>query len=266
MCIVIAEAGENHLGNMKIAKKLVDVSQDAGADYVKFQYYSADNCSDADPEKKWFKKVELDVNKLKVLYNYACSKRIKFLCTPWDISRAKDLFVLGVKDIKIASFHITDYEMLEFINQRAENVFMSTGMSSPEEIGRAVEIMDRVKLYLLHCVSEYPLPEERVNLKIMDYLRERFRCKVGYSDHTTGILAPLTAAARGADCIEKHITLKKNYPGADHILSANPAELKLLVEYTRRIEIILGSKEKKMTKEEAKNQQFLRNRFSYYRK
>ena len=142
---------------------------------------------------------------------------------------------------------------------------MSTGMSTPEEIDRAVNLMDKAELYLMHCVSEYPLPEELVNLKVMDYLKERYNCKVGYSDHTMGILAPLVAVARGADVVEKHITLSKTYPGTDHILSADPAELKLLVEYTRSIRRILGQKEKKMTENEHNNQEFMRNRFSYRR-
>lgn len=266
MCIIIAEAGENHLGDMEIAKRMVDLSKDAGVDYVKFQYYNAEDCSNTDPEKEWFKKVQLDMDKLKLLYNYTNKKGIGFLCTPWDAGKAKDLFSLGAKDIKIASFHITNYEMLELINKNAEKVFMSTGMSSQEEVDRAVNLMNRVELYILHCVSEYPLSEQRVNLKVMDYLKERYNCRVGYSDHTIGILVSLTAVARGADVIEKHITLSKSYPGTDHILSADPAELKLLVEYARKIETILGEKEKTMTEAEAQNQQFLRNRFSHPKK
>lgn len=266
MCIIIAEAGENHLGDMEIAKRMIDLSKKTGADYVKFQYYNAEDCSNTDPEKEWFKKVQLDMDKLRYLYNYTNKKGIRFLCTPWDVGKAKDLFLLGVKDMKIASFHITNYEMLELINEKAEKVFMSTGMSSLEEVDRAVKMMDGVELYILHCVSEYPLSEQHVNLKVIDYLKERYNCKVGYSDHTIGILAPLTAVARGADVIEKHITLSKSFPGTDHILSADPAELKLLVEYARRIETILGEKEKTMTEAEAKNQQFLRNRFSYPKK
>lgn len=265
MCIIIAEAGENHLGDMDIARRMIDLSKTAGADYVKFQYYNADKCADSDPEKEWFKKVELDTKKLKLLYDYAGKVGIRFLCTPWDIYNARGLFALGLKDIKIASFHITDYKMLEFINQKAEKVFMSTGMSTQEEIDRAVKIMNKADLYLLHCVSEYPLAEERVNLRVMDYLKERYGCKVGYSDHTLGILAPLAAVAIGADVIEKHITLSKGYFGTDHILSADPAELKELVRCARRIETMLGSREKVLTEAEAKNRQFLRNRFSYYR-
>jgi len=266
MCIIIAEIGENHLGDMEIAKKMIDVSKDAGVDYVKVQYYNANNCSDTDPEKEWFGKVQLDMEKLKLLYDYSCEKKIKFLCTPWDADKARDLFSLGIKDMKIASFHITDNKMLEIVNEKADKVFLSTGMSNVGEIGQAVGIMNKAELYLLHCVSEYPLPEEHVNLKAMDYLKQKFGCKIGYSDHTLGILAPLTAVARGADVIEKHITLSKTSFGTDHILSADPAELKLLVEYTRRIKKILGKTEKEITLEESKNQQFLRKRFSYNKK
>jgi len=266
MCIIISEIGENHLGDMKLAAKMIDLSRDAGADYVKFQYYNAKDCADNDPEKEWFKKVELDMDKLEYLYEYSLRKGIKFLCTPWDIEKAEDLFSLGLKDMKIASFHIVDQEMLSLISERADKVFISTGMSSFEEIDKAAAIMRKNDLYLLHCVSEYPLPEENVNLKVMDTLRDRYRCKVGYSDHTTGILAPLAAVARGADVIEKHITLSKTAFGTDHILSADPEELKKMVEYARRIEVILGKGEKVLTRTEQKHRDFLRKRFSRSKK
>ncbi len=263
MCIIIAEAGENHLGDMDLARKMIDVSREAGADYVKFQYYDAEACADSDPEKEWFRKVQLDMDKLRYLYGIARERDIAFLCTPWDAAKAADLFSLGIRDMKIASFHIADHELLKLVNERADRVFLSTGMSSLAEIDAAVAILNRVDLYLLHCVSEYPLPEEHVNMKTMDFLRERYHGKVGYSDHTLGILAPLVAVARGADVIEKHITLSKTYFGTDHILSADPLELKMLVEYTRRIVAMLGKKEKTITEAERQNQDFLRNRFSY---
>ena len=263
MCVIITEAGENHLGDMEIARKMIDLSKNAGADYVKFQYYSAAECSDTDPEKEWFKKVQLDLDKIKYLYDYANTAEINFLCTPWDVEKADALFSLGICDMKIASFHTTDHEMLKLVNGKARRVFMSTGMSSIEEIDAAVAIMNRAELYLLHCVSEYPLPEENVNMSTMDFLRDRYHCKVGYSDHTLGILAPLVAVARGAEVIEKHITLSKTYFGTDHILSADPLELKILVEYTRKIQAMLGDKEKKITDTERKSQDFLRYRFSH---
>jgi len=266
MCIVIAEAGENHLGDMDIAVRMIDLARDAGADYVKFQYYDAEECADSDPEKDWFRKVQLDKDKLRYLYNSAKEKGIAFLCTPWDAAKADDIFSLGVRDMKIASFHITDLDLLKLVNKRAQKVFLSTGMSSVEEIDRAVSLLKDVDLFLLHCVSEYPLPEDRVNMKTMDFLKERYGCKVGYSDHTLGIVAPLVAAARGAEVIEKHFTLSKTYFGTDHILSADPVELKILVECVRRISSILGKKEKMMTEAERSNQDFLRKRFSHGQK
>lgn len=266
MCLIIAEAGENHLGDMKIAEKLIDMSKGAGADYVKFQYYDSDDCADNDPEKEWFKKVQIDLNKLKYLYDYARRKEIGFLCTPWDADKARDLFSLGLKDVKIASFHITDRKMLKLINEKAEKVFMSTGMSAIEEVDEAVKILDKVGLYLLHCVSEYPLSEESVNLNTIDFLKKRYKCKVGYSDHTLDIIAPLAAVAKGADVIEKHITLSKSYPGTDHILSADPEEFRRLVACTRRIESMMGKEDKIITSKEIENQKFLRNRFSYGKK
>src|SRR5690349_15705627 len=106
MCLIIAEIGENHLGDMDNAQKLIDVSKDAGFDYAKFQYYDSKNCLDSDPEKDWFRKVQLDKDKIKYLYNYSVKQGIKFLCTPWDAQKADDLFRLGMRDMKIASFHI----------------------------------------------------------------------------------------------------------------------------------------------------------------
>ncbi|MGO9016330.1 MAG: N-acetylneuraminate synthase family protein [Dissulfurispiraceae bacterium] len=266
MCLIIAEAGENHLGDMEIAKKLIDLSRNAGADYVKFQYYDAATCAADDPEKEWFEKVQLDIEKIKYLYDYCGRSGIPFMCTPWDAKKAEDLFSLGVRDMKIASFHITDTEMLRTVAKKAGRVFLSTGMSSVDEIDAAAALLKGTELYLLHCVSEYPLAEERVNLLCMDFLRERYGCRVGYSDHTLGILAPLAAVARGADVIEKHITLSKTFFGTDHILSADPAELKLLVEYAGRIGKMLGSKEKTITDTELASQAFLRNRFNHENK
>ena len=263
MCLIIAEAGENHLGDMRLAKKMIDMAKETGADYVKFQHYDAADCSGEDPEKEWFEKVQLDMERLRDLYDYSKSRGIKFLCTPWDTGKAEDLFSLGLTEMKVASFHITDLKMLELINDKAERVFLSTGMSSEEELDAAVDVLDKADFYLLHCVSEYPLPENRVNLNTMDYLRKRYGCKVGYSDHTQDILAPIAAAAKGADVIEKHITLSKKFQGTDHILSAEPAELKIMVEYIRRIGTMLGKDAKIITAGERENQNFLRNRFSH---
>ena len=268
MVIIIAEIGENHCGDMKIAKELIDVAADAGCDYAKFQLYDAQDTSLDDPEREWFEKVQLDQDKLSMLAEHCHKKGIKPLCAPWDKRKAEIIFRVGIEDMKIASFHIVDKELLKFVNGKAKKVFMSTGMSDFDEIKEAVKLLSGTDLYLLHCVSEYPLPYEHVNLKVMDTLRSHFGNKVkpGYSDHTIGIFAPIAAAARGAEVIEKHITLDKNMSGTDHILSADPKELKEIVNGVRQVEKMLGAPEKILTSEEKKNQQFLRQRFSYGKK
>ncbi|MDD5656546.1 MAG: N-acetylneuraminate synthase family protein [Elusimicrobia bacterium] len=251
---------------MGLAQRLIDTARDAGADYVKFQYYAAQDCSDDDPEKEWFGRVQLDRVKLERLMGHCRKRGIEFLCTAWDEDKARDLFDLGCRDLKLASFHIANHALLRLANARARRIFLSTGMSAVADIDAAVRLVDRAELYLLHCVSEYPLPEERVSLKTMDWLRRRYGCKVGYSDHTLGLLAPLAAVARGADVVEKHITMSKTAPGTDHILSADPAELHMLVAFARRLTSMLGEETKIMTEGERKNQLFLRQRFSHGRK
>lgn len=264
--LIIAEAGENHCGRMDWAEKLIDMSALSGCDYVKFQLYDANQTAKTDPERDWFFRVHLDKSKLEHLQSYSQRKGIQFLCTPWDVDKAKLLHELGNQAIKIASFHITDLEMLRFVSTRFHRVFMSVGMASVAEMDEAVEILAAVpELYLLHCVSEYPLVPERANLRVMDTLRERYgkRAQIGYSDHTLGILAPVAATARGAAVIEKHITLDKKMEGTDHILSADPGELIAMVQQIRATELLLGSAEKRNTSQEDGHKDFLRNRFKH---
>ena len=265
MALIIAEIGENHCGDMEIAKRLIETASEAGCDYAKFQLYDAEETSLDDPEREWFKKVQLDHEKLLILTEYCRKMKIRPLCTPWDARKAEATFKVGIEDMKIASFHIVDEELLRYVNKRAKKVFLSTGMASINEIEKAFGLLDNVELYLLHCVSEYPLPPEHVNLRVMDVLRDLFghRAKIGYSDHTTDTLAPIAAVARGAEVVEKHITLDKKLEGTDHILSADPSELKEMVRQIRIVEKILGNAEKKLTAQERKNQTFLRKRFSY---
>ena len=266
MTVVIAEAGENHCGDMDIARRLIDISARAGADYVKFQMYDASRVADDDDEKEWFERVQLSEEKWLDLARYAQDNNIKPLCTPWAVNNAEAIFKSGLDAMKIASFHTTDLELLTYVNERAKTVFLSTGMSTMDDIDVAVAALDRVEdLYVLHCVSEYPLDPSRVNLRVMDTLRERFgsRAKIGYSDHTIGIVAAVTAVARGAEAIEEHITLGHDMPGTDHVLSADPDELTDMVRQIRDLETLLGSPVKKMTAMEAEMQGFMRNRFRH---
>ena len=265
MALVIAEVGENHCGDWQMARALVDAAAHAHADYVKFQLYEADDVADDDPERDWFRRVQVPVSELADLVAYCRRAGIAPLCTPWDAAKAATVLDLGMADVKIASFHITDTAMLRLVNQRARRVFLSTGMANWDEIDAAVACLDRVELYLLHCVSEYPLPDEHVNLAVMDGLRERYgaRARIGYSDHTIGILAPIAAVARGADVVEKHITMSRAREGTDHVLSAEPAELIEMVSHIRAIQRMIGDGVKTLTPGEVANQSFLRNRFRH---
>ena len=264
--VIIAEAGENHCGDMDLARQLIDMSAGAGADYVKFQLYDASKTSLEDPEREWFQGVQLSEEKWYSLADYALKAGIQPLATPWDAVQAEIIFRGGLDAVKIASFHITDLELLGYVNERAGRVFMSTGMASLEEIDKAVESLDKVdELFLLHCVSDYPLAYENVNLSVMDTLRERYghRARIGFSDHTLTIHAAVASVARGAEVVEEHITLDKDMDGTDHIFSADPLELLELVRQVRLVESILGSPEKHLTANETELQSFMRDRFRH---
>lgn len=266
MTIVIAEAGENHCGDWDMARRLIDVAAAAGADYVKFQLYDAEKVATDDPEKDWFQRVQVPHDVFADLVKYAGRAGIAPLCTPWDVEKAEAIFATGIADMKIASFHIVQHDLLRYVNRRARRVFVSTGMASVDEIDGAVALLDKVEdLYVLHCVSEYPLDPARVNLRVMDLLRERYgsRAQIGYSDHTIGIVAAVASVARGAAVVEKHITLDKTLEGTDHVLSADPAELTEMVRQIRTVERMLGDGKKVLTPGEAENQKFLRGRFAH---
>ena len=266
MTLVIAEAGENHCGDWGIAKKLIDAAARAKVDYVKFQLYDARAVSEQDPERDWFFRVQLPDNVWKDLADYARAQGVRPLCTPWGVEKAKAIHQVTPDAIKIASFHITDEAVLAYANKHFKTVFLSTGMATLQEAERAVALLDQVEaLYLLHCVSEYPLRPENANLRVMETLQDFFgkRVKIGYSDHTLGIQAAVAAAAMGAEVVEKHITLDKSMEGTDHILSADPAELMEMVRQIRLVEKLRGSPVKRLTPQESENQKFMRERFSH---
>jgi len=266
MTVIIAEAGENHCGDMDMARQLIDMAASAGADYVKFQLYDASKTALDDPEREWFHTVQVTDDKWIELADYAKSADIEPLATPCHVEKAECIFSSGLDAVKIASFQISDLELLSYVNERARRVFLSTGMSSLKEIDSAIDALDRIEdLFILHCVSEYPLPYANVNLRVMDTLRERYghRARIGYSDHTLSIHAAIAAVARGAEAIEEHITLDKSLEGTDHILSADPVEFPELVRQIRLVETMLGSSQKKLTTVEADLQIFARERFRH---
>lgn len=278
MIRIIAEAGVNHNGSLEMAKRLVDAAAEAGADYVKFQTFKAENlvtgkASKAEYQKKntgeseesqlaMLRKLELSENDHRELKDYCQKKGIKFLSTPFDLESIEFLHSLGLDLWKIPSGEITNYPYLRKIAGYNEEVVMSTGMCSPEDVDAALQALaengqDIRKVTLLHCNTQYPTPMCDVNLLAMKSLRKYVR-NIGFSDHTAGIEVPGAAAALGASVIEKHFTLSRDLPGPDHKASLEPDELKAMIRAIRNIEVALGSKEKGVTPSEAGNKEIAR--------
>ncbi|MBI1976828.1 MAG: N-acetylneuraminate synthase family protein [Candidatus Omnitrophica bacterium] len=249
---------------MKKARQMVVEAAKAGADIVKFQSYRGMDVAPDDPEREWFAKVELSDEMHFELKELAEKNGVEFLSSPFTVERAVFLCEkVGLKKIKIASSEMLNLRLLDYVNRHAETVFLSTGLATIDEIRQAVSRLDKVKVcYLLHCVTQYPTPPEDINLSVITRMKREFPgYRVGFSDHTLGILAPVIAAALGAEVIEKHFTLDKTLPGTDHILSVDPPELKEMVRQIRQVEALLGDPLKKPTGAEKAMIQFVRTRF-----
>lgn len=271
--LIIAEAGVNHNGSLEIAKQLIDAAVEAGVDYVKFQTFKADklvskvakkaayqikNTGVDNGQYQMIKKLELDEEKHKILINYCNEKGIKFLSTAFDNESVDLLEKLGVNLYKIPSGEITNKPFLQKIASKKKPIILSTGMADIGEIEDVLDVLyengiDRRKVTILHCNTEYPTPIEHVNLRAMNTIGETFKVDVGYSDHTLGIEVPIAAVARGAVCIEKHFTLDRNMEGPDHRASLEPQELREMVRCIRNIELALGNGIKKPSNSEKKN-------------
>ncbi|WP_295740092.1 N-acetylneuraminate synthase [uncultured Helicobacter sp.] len=276
--LIIAEAGVNHNGDINIAKKLIDVAAESGADIVKFQTFKSENCVSKNAKKAEYqlqttnkqesqldmiKKLELDLETHNILISYCKQKNIEFLSTPFDMESVDLLHNLGLEIFKIPSGEITNLPYLRKIGKYNKQVILSTGMANLGEIESAIAVLvdsgtKRENITLLQCNTEYPTPFADVNLKAMKSLKKAFRLPVGYSDHTPGIAIPLAAVGMGAKVIEKHFTLDKNMEGPDHKASLEPCELKAMVQSIREIELALGDGVKRTSESEAKNKPIAR--------
>lgn len=273
--MIIAEAGVNHNGDLSIAKQLVDAASVIGADAIKFQTFRAKHLAVPDARKadyqientgqtmsqyEMLKSLELSWQEFEELFQYCSFRRIRFLSSPFDEESLLFLDRLGVDLIKIPSGEITNYSYLKKIASLKKPVILSTGMSTEEEVGEALEILEEggQEITLLHCSSSYPTLMEDVNLNVMNALKLKFHKRVGYSDHTPGIEVAIAAAALGACVIEKHMTLDKTMPGPDHKASLEPDEFQQMVGSIRNIEAALGDGVKKPTQAEQKNRDYVR--------
>lgn len=261
---IIAEAGENHLGDLDRARAMVRSAARIGADFVKFQSYSSEDLApEVDPEvREWIHRVQLSPDDHDVLYQEAQKTGITFLSTAVNIRWARLLRELGCTTVKLASLSLTNEALIRFVRDEFDQVFISTGMGDVDEVARAIELLGtKPDVTVLHCVSEYPLPDAHASLRTIPFLKTRFNVRIGYSDHTIGTVACIGAAALGAELIEKHFTLDKTLEGSDHILSADPAELAEIVHGCNRIATQLGTEAKVPTAEENDNKQVMRSLF-----
>ncbi|CAH1192906.1 N,N'-diacetyllegionaminic acid synthase [Paenibacillus plantiphilus] len=293
---IIAEAGVNHNGSVEMAINLIDEAADAGADAIKFQTFKADKlvvpearkadyqeaAGVSDSQLEMLRKLELDDSAHHQLIRHCSERGIKFLSTPFDIDSLHLLVdELHLKEVKISSGEITNGPLLLETARSQVQIILSTGMSTFEEIERALSVIAfgyiypndtptsanlkdaflleegkqllKERVILLHCTTEYPCPIDEVNLLVMDTMKEFFGLPVGYSDHTAGITVPIAAVARGARVIEKHFTLDRNLPGPDHQSSLEPDELAEMIKSIRLVERAMGSSFKKPTISELKN-------------
>lgn len=256
---VIAEAGVNHNGDLSLAKQLVDLAAEAGADAVKFQTFKAEAVVTKEAPKADYqlrttgaqesqfdmlRRLELSQEAHLQLQKYCHERGLIFLSTPFDEAAADFLNSIDVPAFKISSGDLTNIPLLEHVAGFGKAVILSTGMSDMEEVAEAVDAIQTTSecgLVLLHCVTNYPADPREINLRAMNSMQERFDLPVGFSDHTEGIEVSLAAVALGASVIEKHFTLSRSLPGPDHQASMEPDELRALVRGIRKVELSLGS-------------------------
>lgn len=270
-CFIIAEIGVNHNGSMKIAKKLIDMAVEAGADCVKFQMrnlnalYKKDALEDTLREDlsvqytiSLLKKFHLSTGQMKELAEYSVNKGIMFLCTPWDKPSVDELEKIGVPAYKLASADMTNLDLLDYVVKTGKPIIISTGMSTISEIEKTVGLLKerKAEFIILHCNSTYPAPYKDINLRFMLELK-KYGVPVGYSGHERGISVSEAAVAMGACVIERHFTLDRTMEGPDHAASLEFPGLQKLVRDIRNIEFAMGSNHRWITQGERLNRENL---------
>ena len=271
---IIAEVGVNHNGKISLAKKLIECAKFAGADYVKFQCYSTDELvtpkakkakyqkkfDKSQSQKQMLKRYELSEKEFIYLKNYCNKIGIKFLASVFDLKSLKLVKKLGLKLIKLPSGELNNFELVEQIAKREHEVILSTGMASYTEIGNTIKYLRKrlKKLTVLHCISSYPTKPNMVQINNMLEIKNKFNVKVGFSDHTDGFEAAISATILGATVIEKHLTLNRKMRGPDHSSSLNPVEFIKFIKSIRNTEKLFIKKKNKITSDEFKNSKLVR--------
>jgi len=279
---IIAEIGANHNGDVGLAKKLIDTAKSCGADAAKFQSWAPDSVvskeefdrntsyNDGDGGKKHFgslremvEKYYLNESQHSELKEHCDKIGIDFCSTPFSTEEADMLNKFDIPFYKIASMDINNHQLLKYVAQFKKPVILSTGMATLSEISAAIDLIEsqgNEEIILLHCISIYPPKYQDINLNNIEMLRKTFGYPAGFSDHSIGTAIPLAATTLGACVIEKHFTLDKDMPGWDHAISADPAELKIIVDESRNIVDALGNYRRTVSDdEEAKKLKFRRS-------
>ena len=275
---IIGEIGVNHDGQINKALKLIKESKKIGVDIVKFQAFISEdlvlpNTKIAKYQKKnnnkelsqldLLKKYELGFSKIEKIISYCRKIKINYLFTAFDQKSLEFLIKKGCKSFKVASPDIVDFKMLSLLAKKKCNIFLSTGMADINEVIAATNYLikkglPKKKIVLFHCTSSYPAPVEDLNLQVIDLFKEKFKFKIGYSDHSQSQIVPIIAISKGCSYIEKHITLNKKSSGPDHKSSFNIQEFKKMIMNIKNTLIILGKKKKYCVKSESANKKIVR--------
>jgi N,N'-diacetyllegionaminate synthase len=270
---VIAEAGVNHDGDIDVALRMIDAAAQAGANFVKFQTFRADQVATRSAAKaryqsqstgagesqyEMLRRLELTREMHEILIARARARGIAFLSTPFDVPSVDLLVDLGLDVLKVPSGEITNVPYLRHVGGCGASVILSTGMATLDEVAAALATLEaagtpRRRITVLHCTTAYPADIRDVNLRAMVSMRDAFDVAVGYSDHTIGIEVPMAAVALGATVIEKHFTLDRSRPGPDHQASLEPRELEAMIQSIRRVEQALGDGIKRPSPGEIEN-------------
>jgi N-acetylneuraminate synthase len=274
---IIAEIGINHNGDLSIAKELIDVAVDSGCDAVKFQKRDIDlvystEMLDSPRESPWGSTqrdqkmgLEFEENEFREIDSYCKSKSIEWFASAWDMKSQIFLRQFDCKFNKVASAMIVNEELLKAIAEEKKHTFISTGMTTYEDIQKAIDIFNQTdcSFELMHTVSTYPMKDEDANLKMIDALRKKFGCNVGYSGHEVGLAVSYAAAALGISSLERHITLDRAMYGSDQSASVEPNGLRQLVGAVRKIESAMGDGEKRILEAEVPIAQKLREHLNW---
>ena len=261
---IIAEIGINHNGDMKICKKLIDIAKTSGCDAVKFQKRTLNKVYTEEQllshrDSPWGnttydqkKGLEFGLKEYKIIDSYCKKKKITWFASAWDLESQKFLNNFRLKFNKIASAMIVDKKFLDFVAKQKKHTFISTGMSNMKNISDAVKIFKKRKcsFELMHCVSTYPMKDDTANLNMINVLKKKFKCNVGYSGHENGLVISIAASAFGLSSLERHITLDRTMYGSDQSASIEPNGLTSLISAVRKIEKALGNGKKVFLPEE----------------